>query len=625
MWRATANRSAAQRAANTTGHPAMARSNPATRKARGPLRRVRGGRLRIPELTDYRSSPSLQRIKPRLTQRAMPGSVLDDNGDFSFAEKALEEQREHLERLVRERTAELTDALEAARIADKAKDAFVANVSHELRTPLGAVIGLSALALSRCENPAQRDYLEKIGKAGKHLSRIINDLLDLSKIVAGRMEVETIPFSLRNMIRHAEGVMANKAETKGLLLDFQIDDEVPDRLLGDPLRLEQILLNLIGNAIKFTPTGRVDVRIGVDGPTTESAGLVMSVADTGVGIRAADIGGLFQPFAQTDVSMARKYGGTGLGLALSQHFAEMMNGRITVDSGEGRGSTFRLAIRLGLSDDAERSEEEADPTIALHVAQAGVLVAEDDAMNMEIAIELLQAVGITPCTAGNGQEAVDILRESGPDRFDLVLMDIQMPVLDGLSATRLIRTWPGFDRLPIVAMTAHVLAHEKRISSDAGMSDHVCKPFDANDFYRMLAKWLPERRTPGTPAPVEMAPESLRPSLPSMRGVDTMAALTRFFGNEQRYRYWLTKFVDESPSVAPDIRRAMAAGQIELATRMAHTFKGRAGTLGLDDLHLKAGALESALVSELGGVPELRSLERAIEEARREIAAALEL
>jgi signal transduction histidine kinase len=184
MWRATANRSAAQRAANTTGHPAMARSNPATRKARGPLRRVRGGRLRIPELTDYRSSPSLQRIKPRLTQRAMPGSVLDDNGDFSFAEKALEEQREHLERLVRERTAELTDALEAARIADKAKDAFVANVSHELRTPLGAVIGLSALALSRCENPAQRDYLEKIGKAGKHLSRIINDLLDLSKICA---------------------------------------------------------------------------------------------------------------------------------------------------------------------------------------------------------------------------------------------------------------------------------------------------------------------------------------------------------------------------------------------------------------------------------------------------------
>ncbi|MBK9018541.1 MAG: response regulator [Sulfuritalea sp.] len=552
---------------------------------------------------------------------------MHDIDERKLVEKALQEHRIRLEQLVRERTAELTKALEAAQIADKAKDAFVANVSHELRTPLGAVIGLSALALGRCENPAQRDYLEKIGKAGKHLSRIINDLLDLSKIVAGRMEVEAIPFSLRNMIRHADGVMANKAESKGLSLEFRVDDEVPDRVIGDPLRIEQILLNLTGNAIKFTPAGRVDVHIAAEAPTADSIRLVMSVADTGVGIRAADIGGLFQPFAQTDVSMTRKYGGTGLGLALSQRLAEMMNGRIDVESVEGRGSTFRLAIRLGLGSEADQPEEETDSNLAppgLHVAQASVLVVEDDAMNMEIATELLQAVGIAPRTASNGQEAVDILGESGPDHFDLVLMDIQMPVLDGLSATRLIRTWPGYDRLPIVAMTAHVLAHEKRISADAGMNDHVCKPFDANDFYRILAKWLPERRTPGAPAPVEPAPAPMRLALPAMRGVDTVAALTRFFGDEQRYRHWLAKFVEESPSVAPDIRRALAAGQTELAIRMAHSFKGRTGTLGLTELHLKAAALEAALNNALAGVPELRSLERAIDETRREIATALE-
>ena len=342
----------------------------------------------------------------------MPGNALDDNGNFRTAKEALEEQREILERLVRERTAELTDALEAARVADKAKDAFVANVSHELRTPLGAVIGLSALALSRCENPAQRDYLEKIGKAGKHLSRIINDLLDLSKIEAGRMELEAIPFSLRNMIRHADGVMANKAESKGLILEFRVDDEVPDRMIGDPLRIEQILLNLTGNAFKFTLAGRVDVHIAAEAPTADSVRLVMSVADTGVGIRAADIGGLFQPFAQTDVSMTRKYGGTGLGLALSQRLAEMMNGRIDVESVEGRGSTFRLAIRLGLGSEADQPEEETDSNLAppgLHVAQASVLVVEDDAMNMEIATELLQSVGIAPRPASNGQGAGDIL------------------------------------------------------------------------------------------------------------------------------------------------------------------------------------------------------------------------
>lgn len=604
----------------------MAPRNPAARKAPRRLRRARREIAPTTPVAAYLGAHALRRIGARQARRDALLAAIRDIGERKIAEKALQEQQAQLERLVRERTAELSDALEAARIADKAKDAFVAHVSHELRTPLGAVIGLSALALGRCESPAQRDYLEKIGKAGKHLSRIINDLLDLSKIVAGRMEVEAIPFSLHTMIRHAEGVMSNKAESKGLLLGFDIGDDVPDRLIGDPLRIEQILLNLIGNAIKFTAAGRVDVGVAAESRSSDSVRLVMSVADTGVGLRAEDIAVLFQPFRQTDVSMTRKYGGTGLGLALSQRLAEMMDGSITVESREGYGSTFRLSIRLGLGGNSDITDDESGQSLSapdLHVAQASVLVVEDDAMNMEIAVELLQTVGITPQTATNGQEAVDILQKSGPDRFDLVLMDIQMPVLDGLSATRQIRTWPGFDRLPIVAMTAHVLTHEKRISTDAGMDDHVCKPFDANDFYRMLAKWLPERRRQDavTHATEPTAPP--RTTLPEIRGVDTAAGLARFFGNEQRYRHWLTNFVAESPSVAPEIRNAMAAGNAETAIRLAHTFKGSTGTLGMIDLSDRAAALESALRNSLDGVSELRSLERAIDEARREIAAAL--
>ncbi|MCX7148880.1 MAG: ATP-binding protein [Rhodocyclales bacterium] len=540
-------------------------------------------------------------------------------------------QKDHgaeLEKLVLERTAELRQALEAAQRVDKAKDAFIANVSHELRTPLGAVTGLSALALEHCEDARQRNYLEKICNAGRHMARIINDLLDLSKVVAGRMEFENIPFRLRAMIQHAEDVIRHKAETKDLRLRFRIRDEVPDILIGDPLRLEQIMLNLIGNAIKFTASGGVEVRVAHIASADGRIWLVVDVEDSGVGIRSEDLAGLFQPFAQADVSTSRKYGGTGLGLALSQHLAQLMDGGISISSREGIGSIFSLKVRLGAGSAASLPENQADaapPAMREHYENTRILVVEDDSINIEIVGELLGNIGITPRVARNGQEALAILTEAGPGVFDLVLMDIQMPVMDGLTATRRIRTWPRFDRLPIIAMTAHALKHEKLIGAAAGMNDHVVKPFDVENFYRMLAKWLPARKK-ALPDSLAAAPERpIAPGLPALHGIDTAHALKRFGGNEERYRHWLMKFVEESPAVATRIREALAAGQLELAARTTHSFKGGVGTIGLCDLHERAAALEAALKTSQATEPELQQLEGAIEAARKEIISALGL
>ncbi|MDP1611666.1 MAG: ATP-binding protein [Sulfuritalea sp.] len=538
------------------------------------------------------------------------------------------EQGAELENLVRERTAELRQALEAAQQANLAKDAFLANVSHELRTPLGAVTGLSALALEHSEDERQREYLRKIRNAGKHLARLINDLLDLSKIVAGRMECESIPFHLRAMMRHARDVIRHRAEAKGLRLSFRIHNDVPEVLIGDPLRLEQILLNLVGNAIKFTSNGGVDVRVALTSSADGRACLGITVEDSGVGIRAEDVAGLFLPFAQADASMSRKFGGSGLGLALSQHLAQLMGGSISVSSREGVGSIFSLTVQLGIGSAANLPEDETDSVrkaVREHYREAHVLVVEDDAINIEIVGELLANVGIAPRLANNGQEALEILAEAGPGIFDLVLMDIQMPVMDGLAATRRIRDWPRFAGLPVIAMTAHALEHEKLIGTAAGMNDYVVKPFDLEDFYRVLAKWLPagKKTLPAIPA---AAPEPVGATgLAALQGVDTAGALKRFLGNEERYRHWLIQFVDEGPVVAAQIREALSAGQLELAARTAHSFKGGAGAIGLGEVHEHALALEVALKTRQAAEPELQRMESAIEAAREKIISALGL
>ena len=553
--------------------------------------------------------------------------VIRDITERKKIEQKLENHKEHLEELVDLRTSELTQALEVAKVADQTKDAFLANMSHELRTPLSAVIGIASLAQGISTEPKLRDYLEKIVRSGKHLNRIINELLDLSKIAAGQMELEIISFSLRTVVAHVESVMSHRAAENGLKLATLIDDAVPDVLLGDPTRVTQIFLNLIGNAVKFTHAGQVAVRIGLQASDGGRVCLDIEFEDTGIGMGPEDLKQLFKPFTQADASVSRKFGGTGLGLTISRRLAEMMDGDISVTSIEGSGTTFKVRLWLGLGNEADlpTADSAGDELLPLCYQDVRILVADDQPLNREIVAALLAAVGITPGMAANGQEVLDILAESGPDAFDLVLMDIQMPVIDGLTATRALRNRAGFESLPIIAMTAHTMTHEQEHNLAAGMNDHIGKPFNNASFYRTLAKWIPKSKqsttftTEALPAKPEVLSEAGN-ELSCLHGVDVAAALARFCGNEVSYRRWLTEFAATAGAVPGQIRREIAAGQTDEAGKTAHAFRGRVGMLGMTELHGMVFALESAL-HECAPTDELLStLERSVGVMRDELA-----
>ena len=557
------------------------------------------------ETVHRRKDGSTWHAEVSCTYRATPrgGQVFAFIRDISkrkHIEMQLKEHKEHLEELVRLRTADLAKALEAAKQGDRAKDAFLANVSHELRTPLNAVIGLSGLARQLSTDAKLSDYMNKIANAGKTLSRIINDLLDLSKIAAGRMELDPATFSLRQVVARSSSVMSFHLSDKGLTYVEEIAADVPDALVGDSLRIEQMLLNLLSNAIKFTPAGQVTLRIALLERAAAEVRLSIEVEDTGVGMRAEDMSRLFTPFSQVDASISRKYGGTGLGLALCKRLAQMMKGDIRVVSREGCGATFQIELWLAVGNSAdlpsdERTRNHEAAFIRYH--DTHVLVAEDQAMNREIVGELLAAVGIVPHMAFNGREALDALTHAGANAYDLVLMDIQMPIMDGLSATRELRRRPdpGFDKLPIIAMTAHTMAHERQLSAGAGMNDHIGKPFETDNFYRVLSQWIPASKQEKQR---DAQKKSAAADLPALRGVDTHAGVQRFADNTERYLHWLGDFVREAPGYIPEIRLALARHQVDLARKTAHAVKGRVGMLGMTELLAVATALENAIKHE---------------------------
>ena len=549
-------------------------------------------------------------------------------------ERQVNDQKALLEDLVEQRTTELHVALQDARLADQTKDAFLANMSHELRTPLNAVIGMAGMARALGTDPKQLDYLDKITASGKHLNRIINDLLDLSKIAAGHVEMENIAFSVRESLQRCAGLMADRAAEKGIALVATVDAALPEVLRGDPARFEQVILNLLGNAIKFTATGRVEVRISLHSREEWGTCVAIEVEDTGIGMSSEALERLFKPFSQADASVSRKFGGTGLGLAISRQLVELMNGEISVSSREGQGTTFKLRIWLDQGNGAEQPASLPDSQAALpaHYRDARVLVADDQPLNREIVESLLAAVGIAPCQAEDGQQALDLLIAAGPGAFDLVLMDIQMPVMDGLAATRALRGRAGFESLPIIAMTAHTMKHEQEIALEAGVSGHIGKPFDNVSFYRTLAKWIPESKQEAAPLvaagvaeAVVLAAVTAAPAAQTgagrkhLRGVDLVDGLSRFNGKEERYRHWLADFVENAGALPGQIRSDLAAGQPEAAAKVAHAFKGRVGMLGMRGLHGIVSALEHALrdgapVEELIG-----ALEQSIGEVRNEL------
>jgi two-component system, sensor histidine kinase and response regulator len=515
------------------------------------------------------------------------------------------------------RSEAIQRAMEEAEAANRMKSEFLANMSHEIRTPLNAIIGIAHLAQKTDLDRRQKDYLAKIDRSAHNLLSIVNDILDFSRIDAGKLDMEHAPFRLDEVLSSLATVIGVKAREKGLRLVIDAPVDVPHRLVGDPTRLNQVLLNLCGNAVKFTERGEIVVRSRLLERGDGREKIEFAISDTGVGMTQEQMAKLFRSFSQVDGSTTRRYGGTGLGLSIVRRLVELMGGKIAVQSEPGKGSTFRFDAVFKLpegpevpaaeprapsekgSAEGEAGHEEDSAELVGGIRGARVLLAEDNDLNQQVAIELLEGAGLSVTLAVDGREAVSRMR---PD-LHAVLMDVQMPNMDGYEAARAIRSNRLYDGIPIIAMTANVMPQDLERAREAGMVSHVAKPIDPAALFRTLAEWvktdpakpfdqLPAEAPDTKPAAGMEGGTGLPESLP---GIDVEDGLFHLAGKAAPYVRLLRQFPSRQGGTAESIRALIDKGDMKEAMRLAHSLKSVAGNLGARRLSEASREVEDAL------------------------------